>query len=354
MDFNTYPSIWGYDDEPQSTPSSHSDNLQASGDVDMNQYKIINLAEPRKRHHAATFGYVQKVAQGLDAIKLNKAGDTMTGDLDMDLNKIVNIGDPVNEADPATKQYVDMKIQTEHDTRPYALGRYIVIPGDDGIKRYFSVRAKKNINLERDKIVELKHFIRNSDENEFNSNPLEINIIKDVILLPNPGKSLGVMRRGHLSIYVRFIDPIAVPWTFLYCARPSQPPPIASKSIITCYPLIPNSPAIRIIMWWTADSFKYAITDDVITPENEVSHSLDTSKLNHITLECIENKFCVWINGIQKETHNIQLGALETIHLHEKEIGIVSVYSKDLNKQEIVQHFVDNHVENFTDDEVLI
>ena len=352
MDFKTHSSIWGYNYLTPHTANKNS--ATASDDVDMNQHRIINLGQPRKRHHAATLEYVQKFDQGLDAIKLNKAGDTMTGNLDMDFNQIVNVSDPTNEADVATKQYVDLQIQNEHDTRPYALGRYIVIPGDDGIKRYFSVRAKKNINLDRDKVVEVKHDIRNSNENEFNSHPQDIVISKDIVLLPNPGKSLGVMRKQNDPFRINFEPPgfVPVPWTFLYCARPEQPPQII-HSVLTCYN--PTNQSFKYIsITWTADSFKYAITNNVMTKENAISHNLDTTKLNHITFECIENKFCVWINGIQKESYNIQLGDLTLITLREREIGIVSIYSKHLNKQEIVQHFVDNHVENFTNDEVLI
>ena len=36
------------------------------------------------------------------------------------------------------------------------------------------------------------------------------------------------------------------------------------------------------------------------------------------------------------------------------QIGILSIYNRQLSKPELIQHFIDYHVPNFTDDEVLI
>ncbi len=106
----------------------------------------------------------------------------------MGSHKLTDVGNPENNNDAVNKQYVDQLIEHEHDTKPYDLGRYIVFPHDDGTKVYFSVRARKNVNQDREKLVELKHNIRDSSENEFNDRPQDLTITKDVELLPNPGK----------------------------------------------------------------------------------------------------------------------------------------------------------------------
>ena len=92
----------------------------------------------------------------------------------------------------------------------------------------------------------------------------------------------------------------------------------------------------------------------MLSNENAIIHIVDTTKLNHVTIQCVANKLNVWINGKQIRQHNLNFDSLHYIRMGMKELGIVSLYDRNLNKGEIVQHFVDHHVENFTDDEVLI
>ena len=349
MNVKAHSSIWGYLYHEGKQTLTHG-----MGDLDMKEKTIINLGEPRARHHAATAGYVTNYVSHLNNVKLEKAGDSMSGTLDMDHNKITNVGAPTDETDVTNKQYVDNLIQHEHDTKPYDLGRYIVFPHDDGTKVYFSVRGRKNIDLDRGKLVEIKHSIRDSTENEINNVP-HIQIFKDVVLLPNPNRKLGVMvLNTPLRIDVNPPRYISAPWTLLFSARPGESPPKDENySVVTFYNPI-NLASKYLATEWTADSFKYAITDDVMTRKNAIAHNIDTSQLNHIAIEYTGSKLCVWVNGIQKEMHNVSLGDLSVISMGVKKLGIISLYSRNLNKQEIVQHFVDHHVENFTNDEVLI
>jgi hypothetical protein len=134
----------------------------------MNDNKIINLAEPTARKDAATAGYVANFTSHLNNVKLTKAGDTMTGNLDMDQNKITNVSSPTDETDVVNKQYVDSLVERKHDVSIHALGRYIIIPDEDGIKTYFSVRARKNVDLDSDKLVEVKN------GNLFNADPTKL------------------------------------------------------------------------------------------------------------------------------------------------------------------------------------
>lgn len=127
-----------------------------NGKLNMNTNKIINLADPTVGTDATTKRYTDNYASHLNNIKLNKAGDFMTGNLLMGFNKITELDDPTEGGDAVNKKYVDKLIKHEHDIRVYALGRYIVIPDQDGTKTYFSVRARKNINLSNELLVEIK------------------------------------------------------------------------------------------------------------------------------------------------------------------------------------------------------
>ena len=111
-----------------------------------------------------------------------------------------------------------------------------------------------------------------------------------------------------------------------------------------------------IIIRWAKGVFKYTISpvSTDTSDGNTTEFNLDTTQLNHIAFEYLgNNKLTVWINGMQKKQHNLILGSLSHIIVGVKELGILSLYNRDLNKAEIVQHFIDNHVENFTNDEVL-
>ena len=68
--------------------------------------KLLNLANPAANQDAATKDYVDTQ----DALKVAKAGDTMSGALDMGTNKITNLDTPTSSSDAATKNYIDTKI----------------------------------------------------------------------------------------------------------------------------------------------------------------------------------------------------------------------------------------------------
>ena len=51
---------------------------------------------------------------------------------------------------------MDRLIQHEHEVALHAVGRYIVQHNEeDGTKTYFSVRAKKNVDLDSGKLIEV-------------------------------------------------------------------------------------------------------------------------------------------------------------------------------------------------------
>jgi hypothetical protein len=263
----------------------------------------------------------------------------------MDYNKIINIGTPVNEADAVNKQYVDRVIQNEYEIIPYALGRYIVIP-HNGSKTYFSVRAKKNIDLDRGLLVEIKNNIADSDENEFNHRPTDIKIIRNVLLLPpNLDKNLGLMQLNP-ELQITHQQGLLETWCLLFSAKLGSGPHLTLQ--------ITNT-GRNILATLEPGTFKYVITDDFNNSRNGISFDIDTTQLNHIVFKYAGGKLTVWLNGVHKRMLTANLVKLSNLKIvGSGELGIVSLYSRDLNRMEIIQHFVDHHVGNFTNDNVLI
>jgi hypothetical protein len=103
-----------------------------------------------------------------------------------------------------------------------------------------------------------------------------------------------------------------------------------------------------------ANKFKYAIIKNNGPPEYDITLDLDTTVFNHIAFEYDRNKLTVWINGMSKKSTTTELGNITDIKIGVQELGIISLYNRNLVKPEIIQHYIDHHVENFTYDKVLI
>ncbi|MCD4746956.1 MAG: hypothetical protein K8R58_11730, partial [Bacteroidales bacterium] len=98
------PTVAGDAATKQYVDNNSGDNLGnhiATENLDLSNYKIFNLSEPIANNDAATKQYVD-----------NNSGDnlgdhTATETLDLSNNKIINLTEPTANADAATKQYVD-------------------------------------------------------------------------------------------------------------------------------------------------------------------------------------------------------------------------------------------------------
>ena len=241
-------------------------------------------------------------------------------------------------------------IQHEHDVALHNVGRYIVLPNEeDGTKTYFSVRAEKNVDLDLNKLVEVK--AEGQNEQAFNSRIHEIAISGVPIpTFPNDRKDLQIMRLSNpLEIFFnrRFIQQ---PWNLSLSAKPGS----QSAILLTFQTNVGDFNYLNIT--WSDDKITYTVLNHTRATIHKASFKLDVSKFNHISIEYVENKVCFWINGHQMNAmyRTQAFNGLVKIDVGVKELGIITFYDRNLRKSEIVQHFIDKHVENFTDDIVLI
>ena len=317
-----------------------------TGRINMGGKKITSLAEPTEDQDAATARYVSQYVSHLNNVKVSKDGDTMTGPLDMSGEKITRVGDPTDNKDAVTKEYVDAQIQHKHKVALHAqiVGRYIVLPKEDGTKQYFSVRAKKNVDLDSGKLVEVKN------GQTFNVRPIQIGVVSESVELPNPDKDLKIMQynTSNLEIYFNPPNTMPAPWNLSFSA-------VIPNTTSTFWFQVNPSVRSRIEMLWNVDGLTFVIYD--IRGQIEYTSSvsgLSQQDFNHVSIEYVDSKLCFWVNGVLKDSYRSLNLQLLSIELSVPKLGILSFYNRNLNKQEIVQHFIDYHVKNFTNDEVLI
>ena len=221
-------------------------------------------------------------------------------------------------------------------------GRYLVIP-KNGNKNYVSLRTKRNIDLSN------TYVNMTADRNEFD--PQLIIIDSNIATVPN-GNNLGIMQLNkYLRITPNALNNLPEPWTFLFSAKLEEPPPLNNSVLIFT---TANQSLMFIYMMWSSGTFKYAITDTVLTNQNAILIDIDTTQFNHIAFEYVGNKLTLWVNGKSRKSHNVNLGKLSDIRIDVHQLGVLSLYNRELSKTEVAEHFVEYQVKNFTNDEVLI
>ena len=220
--------------------------------------------------------------------------------------------------------------------------RYLVI-SKNGNKNYVSLRTKKNIDLSNVYVNMTEDIVEFEAQN--------IAVISNITTVPN-GNNLSIMQLNrHLSITPNVNSKLPEPWTFLFSAKFEEPLP-NNSSILTF--TTANQPSMYIYMTWSSGTFKYAITDTVMTNQNAISIDIDTTQFNHIAFEYVRNKLTLWVNGKSRKSHNVDLDNLSDIRIDAHQLGVVSLYNRELSKTEIAEHFVEYQVKNFSNDEVLI
>ena len=83
-----------------------------TGNLDMNNQRIINVANPISETDVVNKRYFETHVNNIDLSDYSKRDGTvpMTGNLDMSLNKIINCGQPTGARDVTNKAYVDSEV----------------------------------------------------------------------------------------------------------------------------------------------------------------------------------------------------------------------------------------------------
>ena len=84
-----------------------------TGNVNMDGNKILNLSTdypPSSQAQAVSWSQIVQFLRRSTTNLANKTGETFSGDINMDNNKIINIPDPVNDGDAVNKRTVDLKL----------------------------------------------------------------------------------------------------------------------------------------------------------------------------------------------------------------------------------------------------
>jgi hypothetical protein len=105
-----------------------------SDDWDAKNQKLKNLTDPADAQDAATKNYVDTN----DALKVTKAGDSMSGALAMGSNKITGLATPTDTSDASTKDYVDAKVSQVSTGASSPPNKY-VFTGTAGANTTYSV-----------------------------------------------------------------------------------------------------------------------------------------------------------------------------------------------------------------------
>ena len=101
-------------------------------------------------------------------------------------------------------------------------------------------------------------------------------------------------------------------------------------------------------MLWNVDGMTFVIYDIYGQIEYTGSVSgLSQQDLHHGSIEYVDRKLCFWVNGVQEIAYRSLNLKLLSIELSVPKLGILSFYNRNLNKQEIVQHFMDYYVQKF-------
>ena len=108
-----------------------------TGNLNMSQKKIVNLADPTGRNDATGKGYVDRLF--LDALRLDGSAK-MTGNLDMNNQRIINVANPLSETDVVNKRYFETHVEN--------------MDLSDYLKRDGTVSVTGNLNMSLNKIID--------------------------------------------------------------------------------------------------------------------------------------------------------------------------------------------------------
>ena len=247
----------------------------------------------------------------------------------------------------------------EHGLNVRAIGRYIVWYNEAEEKYiYYSVRPRKNIDIDTGKFAEIKNGIKTVEGEEATVDHTRLDTDKD----------LYVMQINDL-VNISGLWDFDSSWSFAISF--SMKPPGGFIEVAPFGGFTFTGPG-DFLMLHTLGGFMTFSTDQTsnnikllfdfnINRAFQSFYRINPSQLNHLSIGCKSNKISLringkpWLNdfntGKNNDLRNIYIGNLisGTVSL-----GIVSLYDRCLSKPEFIQHFIDYHVPNFTNGEVLI
>ena len=160
------------------------------------------------------------------------------------------------------------------------------------------------------------------------------------------GNNLGIFQLNR-SLEIELIEELLEPWTLLFSAK-------LDNTLTNNYSSLSFTDTNQIIwplsMRWSSGTFNYSLLNQNATASIDV----DTTQFMHIAFEYVGNKLTVWVNGKSRKSHNVDLGDLSRISMNVNQLGVLSLYRRELSKTEVAEHFVEYQVKNFSNDEVLI
>lgn len=158
-----------------------------------------------------TFVATKTTTDGLEANKLNRAGDTMTGNLAMSGNSISGLADPTADTDASNKQYVDTEI-ANIDFTPYVdvagdtMTGTLIMGAGVGIRTgnpALSVTFEDNVI---NAVPDLQFQVNGADVAELQSNGLNMQNGSDLTLAQDPTLSLHAATKQYVDSEIQNID----------------------------------------------------------------------------------------------------------------------------------------------------
>ena len=192
-----------------------------------------------------------------------------------------------------------------------------------GRKRTFrSVRAKKNVNLDVGKLVEI------SSKGMHNAKPLQIRVVSESEELDNPGKDLKILQYNNSNLEVYFKQPntMSAPWNLSFSA-------VIPNTVSTFLFQVNPSVRSRMKMFWNVDGLTFVIYDIHGDVEYTIMSTGSPQDFHHVSIEYVDNRLCFWVNGVLKDSYRSLNLQLLSIELSVQKLGILSFYRTWANQK---------------------
>jgi hypothetical protein len=243
----------------------------------------------------------------------------------------------------------------EHSLNVHAIGRYIVWYDEADEKYiYYSVRPRKNIDIDTGKFIEIKNGIKIQQSDIFELTHTRLDTSKD----------LYIMRiNERMEIH---IEEIGNSWSFILSFNPftDYSHSILGLDFFGGGPDSRRRSNLRFSIDRTLNRIEFGYASYPL-PLLDFSHGIrnygsfypiNSKQLIHLSIGCETNTISLRVNGKPWRNDEFDYNhELTGVNISSgTEIGILSIYNRRLSKSEFIQHIIDYHVPNFTDNVILI